>query len=223
MTAIQELPSKLDVSTQQGDLEKIKLILNDIPNMNLVYPNIYDRYLCIGAQYGYIEIVKYFIQNGANIHIKNELPLALASYNGYLEIVKYLVEKGANFHINDEYPMRLACTKGHSEIVKYFIEEGAYLYPFDDGEIFMDMALKGNTELANYIRPLMPPRIKFNTSAFKFTCFKDLINQKAICPSCMEIFEKKFLIKWYYRLYNINETPKLMCPHCHGTEDFHIM
>ena len=57
----------------------------------------------------------------------DEAPLRDACWNGHLEIVKYLVEQGANIHILDEAPLRDACFYGYFEIVKYLVEQGAII------------------------------------------------------------------------------------------------
>src|SRR4051812_4078405 len=47
--------------------------------------------LIIASKYEYLEIVKYLIENGADLHAKNNCTLRQAAYRGYLEVVKYLV------------------------------------------------------------------------------------------------------------------------------------
>ena len=41
---------------------------------------------------GHIEVVKYLVEHGADIHAVNEQALRLAKENGHIEIVKYLNE-----------------------------------------------------------------------------------------------------------------------------------
>lgn len=45
---------------------------------------------------GYLDIIKYLVENGANINAGNYLgeALVLAAENGHLDVVKYLVENG---------------------------------------------------------------------------------------------------------------------------------
>jgi len=73
---------------------------------------------------GLIEIVKYLIKNGADIHTENDFSIILASENGHFEIVKYLVENGAetalaprdrrsHIHADDDYSLRYASENGH--------------------------------------------------------------------------------------------------------------
>jgi hypothetical protein len=63
---------------------------------------------------GYIKMFRFFDAHKL---------LGLASRHGHLEVVKYLVEHGADIHAEDDYALVLACRKGHFEIVKYLHRE----------------------------------------------------------------------------------------------------
>jgi ankyrin repeat protein len=43
----------------------------------------------------------------------------LASEYGHLEVVKYLVEQGADIHAFDDYALRFANSNKHREVVNY--------------------------------------------------------------------------------------------------------
>jgi len=91
-----------------------------------------DYALCSAAENDHLDIVKYLHENGANIHADNDYALRLSAENGYLEIVKYLVENGANIHATDDYVLRWSAEKGHLEMVKYFVENGANINAEND-------------------------------------------------------------------------------------------
>ena len=65
--------------------------------------------LAVAAGYAYIEIVKFLLENGANINSKDKYgrcPLHFALYEGNqeaqtLEVVKFLIEKGADVNSKD--------------------------------------------------------------------------------------------------------------------------
>lgn len=107
---------------RKGDLEKLKNLRVDICNMNFYF---LSAPIIIAAQSGYIEIVKYLCERGANIHHCNDAPIQWASYYGYLEIVKYLCERGADIQSIDNLSVKLASQKSHYEVVKYLYERGA--------------------------------------------------------------------------------------------------
>ncbi|PVU88970.1 hypothetical protein BB559_005283 [Furculomyces boomerangus] len=74
---------------------------------------------------GYLDIVKYLVKSGVNIHENNEIALKEASENGYLDVVKYLVEKGADIHADQDWALGMASKSGYLDIVEYLVEKGA--------------------------------------------------------------------------------------------------
>ena len=81
-----------------------------------------DDALRQASRNGHLEIVKYLIENGANIHAENDYALRWASNEGHLEVVKYLIKKGTDVHAENDHALRWASGKGHLEIVKFLIE-----------------------------------------------------------------------------------------------------
>jgi len=72
---------------------------------------------------GHIEIVKYLVENGADIHAYNDEALQLSTKKGHIGVVKFLVENGANIHVNDDIALRWSAENGHTEIVEYLKEK----------------------------------------------------------------------------------------------------
>ena len=77
--------------------------------------------LKIAANGGHLDVVKYLVERGANIHLQSEFPLTLALINGHAEVVKYLVSKGADVHIHDNYLLKLARERGQKDIMNYLL------------------------------------------------------------------------------------------------------
>jgi hypothetical protein len=69
--------------------------------------NVYDL-LINASKYGSLELIKYALEKGANIHVYDDQALRTASGEGHLEVVKYLVEQGANIHALDDYALTWA-------------------------------------------------------------------------------------------------------------------
>lgn len=84
-----------------------------------------------GCANGHLEIVKWLVAEGADVHVKTESGRTLlhaSSYSGDLQIVQWLIEKGDDVHANDKNgstPFHTACYCGHLEIVKWLLEKGA--------------------------------------------------------------------------------------------------
>ena len=89
---------------------------------------IYRTPLIKASQNGYLEVVKYLVEQGANVSTNNDYSLRMASRYGHLEVVKYLVDQGANVHARNDDALRWASRYGHLKIVKCLVEQGASIY-----------------------------------------------------------------------------------------------
>ena len=89
--------------------------------------DIHKRDVLYPAAYkGDENIVKYLVEHGADVSKSNALYAAVS--NDHENVVKYLIEHGADINKTDKFgwtPLLLAMTKGHGNIVKYLVEHGA--------------------------------------------------------------------------------------------------
>ena len=81
-----------------------------------------DYSLRWASNYGHAEIVKELLEAGADVHAGNDSSLRLASYKGNLEVVRELLKAGADVHVEEDYALSYARINGHTEVVK-FLEE----------------------------------------------------------------------------------------------------
>lgn len=65
------------------------------------------------------DVIKELVNEGANIHARDDSALRWASARGHLDIVKYLIEHGANIHAGNDLALHLASHYEHLEIVEY--------------------------------------------------------------------------------------------------------
>jgi len=105
------------------------------------------------AYNGHLEIVKFLVENGANIHAVDDCALRWAAESGHLEVVKYLVENGANIHAKDNWALCWAARNGHLKIVKYLVENGADIHA-DNNYAFCWAACNGHFEVVKYLQSL---------------------------------------------------------------------
>ena len=106
----------------------------------------------LAAKFGHLEVVKYLISVGENIHAcsNNHIEILhwrndymtiekftnegifLAATFGHLNIVKFLISVGANIHAKDDYALQYSAQIGHFEVVKYLISVGANIHAAND-------------------------------------------------------------------------------------------
>ncbi|UYV70654.1 hypothetical protein LAZ67_8000179 [Cordylochernes scorpioides] len=94
--------------------------------------------LHIASQEDFIEIVKYLVLKGADVHARNSAgskPIHIAAREGRLDVVKYFL--GLKMSINDfglasQTMLHYASIAGHLEVVKYLVEMGADINARDE-------------------------------------------------------------------------------------------
>ena len=106
-----------------------------------------DGALSYASREGHLDVVKWLIANGAAIRADDDLPVGWASQKGHLDIVKYLVEKGADIHADSEFALREA---GHLPVVKYLIERGADIHAHDDYSLIY-ASYNGRVDVVQYL------------------------------------------------------------------------
>ncbi len=105
--------------------------------------------LKLASRNGHLEVVKYIIEQGADIHIDDDEALKLAS-RGHLDVVKYLLEQGADIHIDDDFPLIEASAYGYLEVVKYLVSQGANIHAQDDDAMIIAI-IRGHLEIVKYL------------------------------------------------------------------------
>jgi ankyrin repeat protein len=85
----------------------------------------------VASEHGHLDMVKYLVGLGADVHVNDDEPIRVASEHGHVEVVEYLVELGADIHVRDDEPLRWASEKGHLPVVKYLVSVGADIHAYD--------------------------------------------------------------------------------------------
>jgi hypothetical protein len=62
---------------------------------------------------------------GASVSCEANYPLRLAAEYGFVEVVRFLCEAGADFRVDDNIPIVRAIENNHLEVVRYLVEVGA--------------------------------------------------------------------------------------------------
>jgi hypothetical protein len=155
---------RLVKAAHDGNLADVKKALDKSANINALsslydYSSYYYSALGSAAGRGHFSIVRYLIEQGANINIRDSdgfTPLIKAMIGRHFEIVRYLVERGADVNFGDKdgrTPLIYASSNGNLDMVKYFVENRANLNARDVyGRSALNHAYdKGNIEIYNFL------------------------------------------------------------------------
>ena len=119
-----------------------------------------DRALRKAAEDSNLEVIRLFIEAGANVNTKgrffDQIALISASEKGHLEIVKYLVANGADVNAKDQHKWTAlieASSSGHYEVVKHLVENGARLdsADFENRTALLFGSHFGHFEIVKYL------------------------------------------------------------------------
>ena len=109
---VEEKREKIMESCDFNDIERLQYLFDDIlttdESENSQYLNFVVKYetpLGVACLNGYLEIVKLFLENGANVNFKDDrenTPLHRACKNCHLEIVELLLANGAEKNCKNE-------------------------------------------------------------------------------------------------------------------------
>ncbi len=131
-SAEEKLNNALFTNANEGNAERVKLLLALGGNVNQVYSSGFTL-LHIASFKGHLEMVKTLIEAGPNLDAKSldgATPLHYACQNGHLEIVNTLIKAEANLDaktLKNFTSLLVASGNGHLEIVNALIKAGANL------------------------------------------------------------------------------------------------
>jgi len=77
------------------------------------------RALRMACYNGELDIVKYIVSKGVDMHLDNNCPLVCVSSGGHLDVVKYLHKYGADITADNNRAIYLASYYGYMDIVKF--------------------------------------------------------------------------------------------------------
>lgn len=107
------------VTLLSGNKETVQLLLKGAN-----YIASYNKMLSLAAQYGRIELVDFFLRNGADIHYMDDEPLIMASVIGHVGTVDYLLDRGSPIGARKGECLPLAAVNGHLEVINLLLNKG---------------------------------------------------------------------------------------------------
>jgi hypothetical protein len=124
-----------------------------------------NRLLIIATDNEYLEMMKYLIENGANIHEDRDYALRCMAHRNNFTMIKYLVEHGANINVYDGTVIRSLSSKfdiitekiksvserEQLNMIKYLVEHGANV-DFCQEDIYLQ---KYPIRISEYLKKLL--------------------------------------------------------------------
>ena len=115
-------------AAKHGIIRIVKYIFNEIGN-NLIKSSCSRILLDTAIYYGHLEIMKFAIENGAEVYsINNEsnyyyTPLERTAIHGWFHLVEYLISCNAKMDVNNPKTIQLAISNKHYHIAKLLMEK----------------------------------------------------------------------------------------------------
>uniref|UniRef100_A0A8C3QSV3 K Homology domain-containing protein n=1 Tax=Cyanoderma ruficeps TaxID=181631 RepID=A0A8C3QSV3_9PASS len=123
------------LSLQDGHVEVARLLL-DRANINAQTEETQETALTLACCGGFSEVADFLIKAGADIELGCSTPLMEAAQEGHLELVKYLLAAGANVHATTatgDTALTYACENGHTDVADVLLQAGADLEHESEG------------------------------------------------------------------------------------------
>ncbi|KAK2116840.1 Ankyrin repeat and KH domain-containing protein 1 [Saguinus oedipus] len=125
-------------AAREGHEEMVALLLAQGANINAQTEETQETALTLACCGGFSEVADFLIKAGADIELGCSTPLMEASQEGHLELVKYLLASGANVHATTatgDTALTYACENGHTDVADVLLQAGADLSCFGSNTI----------------------------------------------------------------------------------------
>jgi hypothetical protein len=82
-----------------------------------------DILLRNAVSYECVELLKFLVEQGADIHLNNDILLRNVVSYECVELLKYLVDIGADISANDYEVVKIAASRGSDEMLKIIVDK----------------------------------------------------------------------------------------------------
>ncbi|XP_072605891.1 ankyrin repeat and KH domain-containing protein 1 isoform X7 [Vulpes vulpes] len=128
-------------AAREGHEEMVALLLAQGANINAQTEETQETALTLACCGGFSEVADFLIKAGADIELGCSTPLMEASQEGHLELVKYLLAAGANVHATTatgDTALTYACENGHTDVADVLLQAGADLDKQEDMKTILE-------------------------------------------------------------------------------------
>ncbi|KAJ7426475.1 hypothetical protein WISP_15318 [Willisornis vidua] len=136
-------------AAREGHEEMVALLLAQGANINAQTEETQETALTLACCGGFSEVADFLIKAGADIELGCSTPLMEAAQEGHLELVKYLLAAGANVHATTatgDTALTYACENGHTDVADVLLQAGADLNKSHELFFFLPQDKQGDSE-----------------------------------------------------------------------------
>jgi ankyrin repeat protein len=90
---------------------------------------------------GDMEMVRTFMENGADIHMDDEIVLQISAYVGHYDLVRYFVKLGSDIHACNDAALWCGVIGGNIKIVRYLVRRGVDIHACDDVPLWCSVTM----------------------------------------------------------------------------------
>jgi len=109
-----------------------------------------DYALRWAANKGHADTVAMLLDRGADVHAGNDCALRWAAGNGHADTVALLLDRGADIHAGDDLALCYAAENGHTETVALLLDRGADIHARND-QALRWAAENGHTDIVELL------------------------------------------------------------------------
>lgn len=123
-------------AAREGHEEIVALLLAQGANINAQTEETQETALTLACCGGFAEVTDFLVKSGADVELGCSTPLMEAAQEGHLELVKYLLSAGANVHASTatgDTALTYACENGHTDVAEALLQAGADLEHESEG------------------------------------------------------------------------------------------
>jgi ankyrin repeat protein len=132
----------IDDALVGGNLEAYKLCLE---HYGIKWNEHNPKALRVASFHGNSNIVKYLIEEGADVNSDDSRALQNAAGNDHVEVIRVLISSGADIHAGDDKALRMAANLRQYNAVRILLEHGANVHAYNS-KAFRLAAWNGDVE-----------------------------------------------------------------------------
>lgn len=123
-------------AAREGHEEMVALLLSQGANINAQTEETQETALTLACCGGFTDVADYLIKNGADIELGASTPLMEAAQEGHMDLVKFLLENRANVHAQTQTgdtALTYASENGHTDVAEVLLSYHAELEHESEG------------------------------------------------------------------------------------------